>query len=213
MNKRISTIRDIICVSMCSLTVLLLYLYLSEIFLASGKKNPKCIVYIAVICLADYFLRRFITKAISFFSLRLLFLPLTFVCMSNTTELMLLIIIFLTFYTMGVTFWKSEGSDRRLFAVDMPIEGIVLFIGIYIHASMDMSSGLAEYAYFSGIIYILLHFLRLYLDKFLGISLHLEDNPSSLTRSFRMNCSFVLLFLLFLILFILIFFVSYSSFG
>ena len=204
MNKRISTIRDIICVSMCSLMVLLLYLYLSEIFLASGKKNPKCIVYIAFICLADYFLRKFITKAISFFSLRLLFLPLTLVCTSNPTELMLLIIVFLTFYTMGVTFWKSERGDRRLFTVDMPIEGIVLFIGIYFHASMDMSFGLAEYAYISGIIYILLYFLRLYLDKFLGMSLHLEDNPSSLIRSFRMNSSFILLFLLFLILFIFI---------
>ena len=117
--------------------------------------------------------------------------------MSNPTELMLLIIVFLTFYTMGVTFWKSERGDRRLFTVDMPIEGIVLFIGIYFHASMDMSFGLAEYAYISGIIYILLYFLRLYLDKFLGMSLHLEDNPSSLIRSFRMNSSFILLFLLF----------------
>lgn len=204
MYKRIRTLRDIICVFMCSLTVLLLYLYLSEIFLASDGKNPKCIIYISAICLADYFLRKYITKAILFFSLRLLFLPLTLICISNDTELMLLIIIFLTFYTMGVTFWKSEGSDRRLFAVDMPAEGIVLFIGIYFHASLDMSSGLAEYAYISGIIYILLHFLRLYLDKFLGISLHLEDNPSSLARCFRMNSSFVLLFLLFLILFIFI---------
>ncbi|MCI8669607.1 MAG: DUF4129 domain-containing protein [Lachnospiraceae bacterium] len=204
MNNKIQTVRDIICVLMCSLTVLLLYLYFSEIFLASDRKNPMCIIYIAAICLADYFLRKYITRAIMFFSLRLLFLPLTLVCISNDTELMLLIIIFLTFYTMGVTFWKSEISHRRLSAVDMPIECIVLFIGIYFHASLDMSSGLAEYAYISGIIYILLHFLRLYLDKFLGMSLHLEDNPSSLTRSFRMNSSFVLLFLFFLILFIFI---------
>lgn len=204
LNKGTRMIRDLICVSMCSLMVLLLYLYLSEIFLASDRRNLKCIAYIIAICLADYFLRQYITKAVTFFSLRLLFLPLMLACTGNTIELMLLIIIFLTFYTMGVTFWKSEGSDKHLFAIDMPMEGIVLFIGIYFHASMDMSSGLAEYAYISGIIYILLHFLRLYLDKFLRISLNLEDNPSSLTRSFRMNSSFVLLFLLFLILFIFI---------
>ncbi len=202
MNKKICMIRDLICVTMCMLTILLLYLYLSEIFLGSDRKNPKCIVYIAAICLADHVLRKRIAKAIWFFSLRLLFLPLTLACTSNATELMLLIIIFLTFYTMGVTFWKSDNSDRRLFAVDMPMEGIVLFIGISFHASADMSSGLAAYAYISGILFILLHFLRMYLDRFLGIALHLEDDPSSLLRSFRMNSSFVLLFLLFLILFI-----------
>lgn len=156
---------------MCSLMVLLLYLYLSEIFLASGKKIPNALfislsfVWLIISC-ENLSLKQYR------FSLRLLFLPLTLVCMSNPTELMLLIIVFLTFYTMGVTFWKSERGDRRLFTVDMPIEGIVLFIGIYFHASMDMSFGLAEYAYISGIIYILLYFLRLYLDKFLGMSLH-----------------------------------------
>ncbi len=204
MNKGIRMTRDIIYVLMCVFMVLLLYLYLSEIFLASDQRNPKCIIYIVTVCLADYIFRKYITNAILFFFLRLLFLPAIVVCTTNAIEIILLIIIFLVFYTMGITFWKSEVSDKHLFAIDMPIEGIVLFIGIYLHAALDMSSGLAAYAYISGITYILFHFFKSYLDKFIQISLNLGDNSSSLTPSFRMNSVFVLLFTLSVILFIFV---------
>ncbi len=183
--------------------VILLYLYLSEIFLKTDEINYKCITYIIVICLADYIFRKYITNAILFFSLRLLFIPAIPLATFNVTEILLLSIIFFAFYWMGITFWKSDGSDKHLFAIDMVIEGIVLFIGIYFHASYNMSDGLENYAYLSGIVYILCHFLRLYLDRFILISMNRKDNASALNRSFRMNSSFIFIFILCFILFIL----------
>ena len=181
--------------------VILLYLYFSEIFLKSDF-NYNCVIYIIVICLIDYLSRKYITNAFIFFTLRFLCIPAIILATRDSIEITMLIIISISFFLFFVNFWKSEGSDKRLFAIDMPLEAIVLFIGIFFHASINMSSSLTTFAYLSGIAYILLHFLRLYLDRFIMVSINLEDNQSSLTNTFRMNSTLITIFLLIIILFI-----------
>lgn len=204
MGKAICLFRDMVYVSMCVLMMLLLYLYFGEILGRNSDWNPFAILWIVVIWFLDYIFRKYITHAVLFFFLR--FLPAGFIVLitSDTIETILLAVIYLAFFGMGVSFWKSEDSSaKRLFAIDMPMEAIFLFVGVYIHASINMSEKLAVFAYLGGILYILLHIIRNYLDRFIHLLYNLEDNPASLRTSFQMNSIFVSLFIIAVLLLIL----------
>lgn len=203
MGKKICFLRDIIYVVMCVLMILLLYFYLGEIFGRHSNWNLFAVLYIVGIFVLDYFLRKHVTHAIPFFGIRLLAAGGIVLVTQDLIEIVLLVIVYFIFFSTGLGFWKADSeSEKRLFAIDMPMEAVFLFVGVYIHASINMSNKLATFAYLGGIAYIMLHLARKYLDKFISVVYNLEDNPASLRASFQMNSVFV--FLLLIAIFLLI---------
>lgn len=212
LGKSICFIRDMIYVVMCSLMILLLYLYLGEIFGKHANWNLFAIVYIIAIFIFDYFLRKYITHAIVFFAIRLLPAAAIILVTQDVIEIVLLALVYIIFFSTGVGFWKTDvSSEKHLFAIDVPMEAVFLFVGVYIHASINMSEKLTTFAYFGGIAYILLHLARKYLDKFISLAYNLEDNPASLRASFQMNSAFVFLLLIAILLLIVAIHFSFDN--
>lgn len=186
--------------------VLLLFLYLGEILSNTSRWSLPAILYITLLWIADYVFRRTITNAIVFVLLRIVIGAPIALFFSDEVTFILLCIIYFAFFGMGIHFWKSEepAGGQQFLPVDVPTEGVMLFVFVFIHASMDMSAKLANYAYILGIIYVLLCILRSYLDRFLSKMYSLEENPEALLGFFRMNSAMIAIFLFMILLFVVV---------
>lgn len=196
MDKNIRMTRDYLCVVMSSMISILVYIYFSEIFLKSTGDVLGAAILI-IVGITDYLTKKYITNALVFFGLRLLwFIPV--ILFTDVPVIAAMIVG--VFYVLGITFWKTDAGEVASNVFDIPTESVALFIGAYIHATISLSHATMTYAYLGGIMFILLSFLRKYLDKFIQISMSKSDNPALLNKTFKMNSSFMVVFFAALIL-------------
>lgn len=192
---------------MCMLFSILIYTYLSAIFMDSIKTWPISMLIIVFIVLADYLCRLYIKNLFGFFGTHLLIMAITVILPFQLADKIILTIISFSFLLLAFGFWKSEANERSKVAIDIPFGAIILFLIAHVHGSImdksDMFSALAFYSYIAGILYFLLYYFREYLDKFLAYSLSSENFSEEIKRTFTTNVSLLALFNAFTIFIIL----------
>ena len=83
-----------------------------------------------------------------------------------------------------------------MYEINIPGSLLFMFIIVYIHASLSktMPDSIAVYAYIAGISYVILYYIREYLNKFLAYSLARDNISKEMEETFVLNISFIGLF-------------------
>lgn len=211
MNAYIKRARDLCYILMFTLFLLLTYFYLDEIISKNTSINVFAIIFIILISVFDYLSRDKIKNVILFIFVHLLFFLFGFIVSKTTSDIFILSGFSLIYFILGISFWKTDVSDKRPYAIDIPIEGIIVFIGIYIHSSYNMSTFLSGCSLIFGIGFFSLNFIRTYLDKFITQTLSKGQLSPPLKKTFKVNFIFIILFILTTILLIASFISVFSN--
>ena len=196
MKHLVEHIRTGIYLAMCVLFTVLVYIYFDYIFRKSTDFWLIGSLVITGIVLVDYFARRYVTNIIIFFLIHLALIGLTVVIPSSIADKVILTIISASFFFMSVGFWKKDVNERSMYVIDIPLGLLMFFVMAYMHASFskNMTDTIATYAYFSGVVYLLLFLIREYLGKVLSYTMSSSNFTKEMEQIFSTNISLIMLF-------------------
>lgn len=196
MKHLVEHIRTGIYLAMCVLFSVLVYIYFDFIFKRSTSFWLFGGLLITVIVVVDYFARRFVTNIFIFFLIHLVLIGLTVVVPSSIADKVILSIISTSFFFMSVSFWKKDVNERSMYVIDIPLGLLMFFVIAYMHAAISkgMTDAIATYAYFSGVVYLLLFFIREYLSKVLSYTMSSSNFTKEMDQIFSTNFSLIMLF-------------------
>lgn len=196
MRKKVERFRTVTFLLMTALFTILQFVYAdgfttkSSSFLALGS------LVCAGIVVADYLSRRYIKNAILFFGIHLAMIAGAFFVAPGDMDKVIMVIVSASYLYLGIGFWRTEIAERSLYEINIPGSLLFMFIIVYIHASLSktMPDSIAVYAYIAGISYVILYYIREYLNKFLAYSLARDNISKEMEETFVLNISFIGLF-------------------
>lgn len=216
MKKTLDTIRTGIYLTMCILFASLIYTYLTTIFIHSTETWLIGFIIISAIVIIDYLSRRYIKNLFAFFGVHMGLILLTIFLPRIPLDKVFLTAISISFLLMAINYWQTEVNERTRIVIDVPLGCIALFILAYLQSSIFIHyNPFTTFAYYSGIVFFLLFFVREYLDKFFAYALSSGNFSDELKRTFSTNISLLALFnalIIFAIMTVNMFF-SNSSFN
>ncbi len=196
MKELVERFRTIVYLTMCILFTVLIFLYIDGFIMKSQKSFLLgCAIVVAMI-LVDYVARRYVTNALLFFGIHLLFIAAGALLPAGIAEKILLAVIAASYLYLSVGFWRTELAERSMYVINIPGSLVFFFVLVYLHASLSKAipGSVAVYAYIAGIVYVILFYIREYLDKFLAYSLTNGNFSKELEGTFMTNISLIGLF-------------------
>lgn len=202
MKKLLESVQTIIYMLMCILFSMLIYVYAANMIKRTTSYWLMAIVIISVSVIVDFFSRKYISNFLIFSVIHVIIVALAVVIPANNVDKGILGVITFAYLLSAYGFWRTDANERTKYVIDMPLELLMFYVAIYIHAtsSKSISNEVASYAYISGIVFMLLFFMRGYIDKFLSFTLTSGDFTKEMANTFSTNFSLILFFNFFIII-------------
>ena len=196
MKELIERFRTTAYLVMCLLFTILIYLYTDGFI--TGKSDYFLIgcITVFVIVMVDYLTRRYVKNALLFFGIHLAMIAGVFVLPVTIAEKIILMVTAASYLYLSVGFWRTDLAERSLYVINIPGSLIFMFVLVYLHASFakEIPTSVATYAYITGIIYMLVFYIREYLDKFSTYSMVNGTHSKEMEGTFLTNMSLIGLF-------------------
>lgn len=196
MKRLVESTRTIIYIAMCVLFSILVYIYFDYVFKRSTSFWIVGGILLTVVVVADYLARRHVTNLFMFFFIHIALIGLTLAVPPAIADKVILTVISVAFLFLAIGFWRKDSNERSMYVIDVPLGLLMFFLIAYMHASISksMSDAVAAYAYLAGVIYLMLYFMREYLNKMLSYSLSSGNFSKEMDRIFSTNFSLIMLF-------------------
>lgn len=202
MNKSFFIIRDVFSTIGTALTLIAIYLYISEFMMHSSTFDYAGMAFICIFLVADCIFKRYIHNAIVFIILHLLPFSMLYFVDFKVYQIFLLTLIGAYIFYCAIAYWKKESLEKDSYAIQMPSEMLIFYIIIFIHSSYGLSHELTQLVYISGLCFFLLSLMDKYLSQVI-MNTHSANgsNRKIPPKMYSLNSTIIIFFFTFLILF------------
>lgn len=196
MEKKIKFLRTSLYLIMLTEFTIIVYAYINELIL---HVNPHaswliCIPLCVVFVVFDFISRKYFETFVTFYGAHILMLVAAVFLPPEIEDKIIMAAIAFMYFALGSNYWKSEVNERSKIVIDIPLVGIVIFIIVYVHSSLKLSTELAVMSYIMGVTFVVFFYIREYLDKFYNYALNTEKFTNEIQNTFHTNFTLVLFF-------------------
>lgn len=183
------------------LTFIMVHFYICEFLLSDRSFNIFPVIFICIMVIEDFLLRKYAGNLIIYLILHLLPFGLLLIPGHPLYSSIILALEDAFLFYNSVAYWKDDGLDKHCHTIILPAEMILFYILIFIHAFYGLSQKFATFVYIAGITFFILSLLIKYFDRIILETLTAEGNGKSAPKdAYTLNSTLVTLFVGFIIL-------------